>query len=186
MTRRARSLALLMTVAGCGACATTPTPASTTTSTSAPALAPIPFRAAQLKEGNPQGQRYRWKVSGADGGVVYKVFVFDAVDDRGATITARDEDEAGQTLQAQTATSTWDELRLHASFPAERTTVEEKEVTVPAGTYLCQWYTVRGEDGAVSHFCFVVDLPGPPVFFDQWKGAAQQMKSELVARGVGP
>lgn len=144
------------------------------------AMAPIPFRAAQLRAANPQGKRYRWKVSTADGAVVDKVFVFDAVDDRGATVTASDVGADGVTQQTQTATSTWNELRMHGAFPANITTIEDKEVTVPAGTFACKWYSVREDDGAVAHFCFVLDCPGPPVFFDRWKGDVQLMKSELV------
>lgn len=144
------------------------------------AMAPIPFRAAQLKEANPRGKHYHWRVEAQGQAPVHKHFTFDAVDDNGATVTASDVDEGGTELKKQTATSTWNELRMHAAFPANITTVEDKEVTVPAGTYACKWYTVREDDGAVSHFCFVLNLPGPPVFFDRWKGEDQLMKSELV------
>lgn len=177
-----KTLSPLLLSLALSACATSSSESSSSpASETVLAMAPIPFRAAQLKEANPQGRHYHWRVTADGQPTVHKHFVFDAVDDNGATVTASEVDEAGQTLQTQTATSTWSELRMHGAFPANITTIEDKEVTVPAGTYACKWYTVREDDGSVVHFCFVLDLPGPPVFFDRWKGDVQLMKSELVA-----
>jgi hypothetical protein len=144
------------------------------------AMAPIPFTAAQIHDASRAGKTYRWQLEVKDKPTVRKQLRFDAVDDEGATVSSLDTDETGKVLDQQTGKPTWNQLRMHGAFPADITTVEEKQVTVPAGTCQCKWYTVREDDDAIVHFCFVLEEPGPPFYFDQWRGDVQVMKSELI------
>ena len=57
---------------------------------------------------------------------------------------------------------TWRELQAHASFPAERTTIESERIETAIGELDCLRYTVR--DGTTEVvFWFARDLPGMPI-----------------------
>jgi hypothetical protein len=81
-------------------------------------------------------------------------------------------------------TGTWEELRLHARFPASRATRERHERETSLGRLEGWLYKVRSEEG-VTEFFFADDLPGPPVIYGrQGEGLdgfiAEQVKREVV------
>jgi hypothetical protein len=60
--------------------------------------------------------------------------------------------------------STWIELRNHASFPADSSTVEKVTRETALGSLEGLHYTVRDEKaGTVTEFFFASSLPGAPV-----------------------
>ena len=60
--------------------------------------------------------------------------------------------------------SSWTTLRDHATYPADRTTVEEVTRETPLGELEGWLYTERNpERGIVTEFFFARDLPGAPV-----------------------
>jgi hypothetical protein len=62
-------------------------------------------------------------------------------------------------------TSSYEELRQHASFPSGHASVEQVRVQTPRGPLAGRRYTVRDPDQAdkVQTFEFADALPGPPV-----------------------
>ena len=79
---------------------------------------------------------------------------------------------------------TWEELRLHARFPAARASRQRAERDTPLGTFAGWLYRVQGEEGITELF-FADDLPGPPVIYGrQGEGLdgflAEQVKREVV------
>jgi hypothetical protein len=79
---------------------------------------------------------------------------------------------------------TWEELRLHARFPAATASRERAERDTSLGTLAGWLYRVQGEDG-VTEFFFADDLPGPPVIYGrQGEGLdgfiAEQVKRQVV------
>ncbi|WP_324725979.1 hypothetical protein [Actomonas aquatica] len=155
---------------------------------------PTPFSAAQIREASPEGYttRHVVRVEGQPTTVTVNTFV--AAEDGEAVAAFRyyNTNEAGDMLgEAKTGEATWRELQAHASFPAELTTVEEVEVTVPMGTFTCWLYTVTrnipsdvGEKTAVSRFWFAQDLPGPPVKMVQAVDGDEKMSMVLLSAGV--
>ena len=179
------SLLILVT-----ACGSSPPPASDTTAqletppdperSAAPAPAesepeaaatlPTPYTAEQIREATTPGRRYRFRtVAGGRTSIITMEFV--EVDPEATVVESSVFDADGNRASpAQTARSTWEELRLHASFPAAATTTEDATVTVPAGTYEATLYTVRAGD-QVERFWFARELPGPPVKMEQQTAA---------------
>lgn len=123
---------------------------------------PTPYTAEEIRGASPAGRRLDFRVA-ADGKLSVRVIHFVTVDERGADIESTTMDETGHVVGAsERKRAAWSELRDHASFPREGTTVSDATVTVPAGTYPCRVYVVR--DGQVTTtFWFAKTLPGPPV-----------------------
>ena len=106
------------------------------------------------------------------------------------TISFVTEAEDGEVTEPrQPASYTWAELRTHALYPAEATTVEDATVEVAAGSFQTRRYTVRSEvDGAtsVTVFDFAVKLPGPPVRFVTTTDGVVTTRWELLSRSPRP
>jgi len=68
--------------------------------------------------------------------------------------------------ETETGHSAWRELQGHASMPADRTTVTEEEIEIPAGRFACLRYTRTDEDG-VGTFWFAKSAPGMPLKFEK-------------------
>ena len=94
------------------------------------------------------------------------------------------EDGAACELDGQRAFVSWEDLRLHASFPAEATTITEETITTDLGTFDCLRYDVaRGE--AVDRFWFAMDLPGMPILSERVVGDRAVSRSTVVGNDVG-
>ena len=87
-------------------------------------------------------------------------------------------------FDGQRAFVSWEDLRLHASFPAEATTITEEAVTTDLGTFDCLRYdVVRGE--RVDRFWFAKDLPGMPIVSETVVGDRTVSRSTVVGNDVG-
>jgi hypothetical protein len=107
----------------------------------------------EIRRWTPTAEAFeRWTVVRADA---------DGVDIESVVI-----DRNGQPLgEPSTQTSTWVQLRDHASFPADRATREKASRETPLGTLDGWLYTVGDPaGGVVSEFFFAESLPGAPVF----------------------
>ncbi|MGF1467568.1 MAG: hypothetical protein ACFCGT_15695 [Sandaracinaceae bacterium] len=148
--------------AACGGGASTEVPSST--AAGQPRMAPTPFRAEQIRAACPVGRSSVWALTTPDGTARQRV-VFAAHTADGAVIESvalgPDGEPAGA---AERGTATWEELRLHASYPAAHTTITDATVEVPAGTFATRLYTVVDpEAGTTTRAWFAPALPGPPV-----------------------
>jgi len=130
-----------------------------------PTILDRPFTAEQIRDEWVEGFQLRirqwtpeaeaiqvWTVVRADG---------DAVDIKSEVL-----DENGSVVdEATVQTSSWVQLRDHASFPVDRATREAVVRETPLGELKGWLYTVADPGGAtVSEFFFAEKMPGAPVF----------------------
>lgn len=146
-------------------------------------ILPRPFTAAQIRDEwvvgfqltlmrtTPQGEaRELWEVVAADD---------EAVEIRSIPIDAEDNPIG----EASSARSTWEELRDHASFPAESSTVEEVERDTALGALPGLLYSVVEDDApTVSVYFFARDLPGAPVQLRTSRAGEIVFELEQIAR----
>jgi hypothetical protein len=163
--------AFLFLVAGCASAApvSSAPPAPTEAAVVAPPVdpdakfAPMPYTAAQLREGCPEGRTIVMIEEVADKLPVKRRMRFMVVDDERATIVSEELDERDKPVgDPKTQTATWEELRHHAAFPKEFTIVSEATAETPLGTFPCTRYVVTDGDTRTTA-CFAKTLPGPPV-----------------------
>lgn len=187
----ALSLTLALTLGGCSSAEKTgDTPpkhnqqaATASEPAKAPALAPFPYTPGQLRDASKAGRIYRYKATAKGGAVSYFQMQFDAVTHADCTVTSFGCDAAGKQLgESGTATSTWEQLQAHASYPADRTAITSDTITVGAGTYDCMKYEIRSakEPGVINYFWFAKDQPGAPVKFGTWRNGAVESFTELA------
>ncbi len=160
----ARTTAGAVLTLALGACASTPDAPDAVPP--AP-LAPRPFTADEIMRAMPVGTLIRLRMDNRGESTIEEWRVTDA-DATSCTIAAKVLSPDGALLEDQgQGTSTWAELRDHASFPASHTVRERSHVEVPAGAFDTWAYVVTAEteDGepSVSTFHFAPALPGPPI-----------------------
>lgn len=173
-------LVALALVSFCLACTTTektgPTQPQTraTAAPSAPATpdpdagrAPTPYTSAQLREATKPGRSFTYLIESPDKAPLKQRFRFVAVDDEHATIATEILSDDGKVQgDPELEIASWDQLRRHASYPKEATTITEATAETPDGSFPCKRYTVdedtaKGKKRTIA--CFARDLPGPPV-----------------------
>lgn len=130
-------------------------------------LAPRPFTAEQIRKAMPTGHELRFRMEAEGKPTTIEHWIVTLADDTRMVLASKTYTEDGKLVEDQgSETSTWTELVGHASFPADKTTVREGEVEVPAGKFPALIYEVRVKDEGgvetVSHFHFAKPLPGPP------------------------
>ena len=76
--------------------------------------------------------------------------------------------------------SMWLDLQRHASQPADATTVDEVELTLPFGAFQCWLYSVQAPD-AKRLFWFARELPGMPVQVEEWVDGVLTGRSTMIA-----
>ncbi len=170
------TLVACLTLTACGPVppkAVDPRPTATASATEPPPPDPdagrakTPYTKEQIRDATPEGRRMTFVMESPDKPPVQKRFRFLAVDDERATIITELLDQNGKTIGTpENASSTWEELRRHASFPIEATTIEEATAETPAGSFASWRYTVveKTEEGTKRTVAyFAKDLPGPPV-----------------------
>lgn len=173
MNSYARAIACAALLAGCsGGPTVVETPhvaASTSAKAAAPkpdpdaGKAPTPYTAAQIRDACKAGRTLTFVTEAPGKPPQQRRMRFLAVDDERATIADEVLDDTGKPVgAAETEVATWEELRRHASFPKEQTTITDAVAEVPAGSFPCKRYTVV--DGNKKRtMCFANELPGPPV-----------------------
>jgi hypothetical protein len=128
---------------------------------------PTPYTTAQIRGASPEGRSYEFLVERPDRPAVRRKLVFIAVSDERATISSSELDPTGQKQVAgEMLDQTWEELRMHASFPKAVTTVDEDRSETPVGVFDCLRYTIveqTPEGPARTVLWFAKELPGPPV-----------------------
>jgi hypothetical protein len=128
---------------------------------------PTPFSADEIRQGCPAGRTIRTLVVRAGEEPYVRVIRFLTGDETGADQEAWNETPDGTRLtETETGHSNWRELQGHASMPADRTTVTEEEIEIPAGRFACLRYTRTDENG-VGDFWFAKSAPGMPLKFEK-------------------
>jgi hypothetical protein len=170
-------------------CASDPAPAPDESGpVTAEPMAPTPYTADQIREGNPAGTFLVFRIETTDAPVMQRWMQFVSTDAEGAVVEGGVQDERGAAIGAtERQESTWQELRDHAAFPEAKTTRSEVTCEVRSGRFECWLYTVETEEeGAVvtSRFYFAKDRPGPPVLVVT-EGDAATMRMELIEDSRG-
>jgi hypothetical protein len=128
-----------------------------------PGRAPTPFTADEIRHGCPAGRTIRLRVDVPGETSILRVNRFLDCDASGATMERTRLSLDGDPLGApEAARVTWRDLQDHASFPADRTTIESERIDTAIGELDCLRYTVR--DGSTEEvFWFARELPGMPI-----------------------
>lgn len=147
---------------------------------------PPPFSAAVIRDGTREGQTNVVRVTTPEA-VRYHTVRFENVDPEGADIriAMHSEGEVPDLAVSPAHRATWKELEGHAFYPRADTIREEREVTVPAGTFAAWLFVRTFEDKGVptvTRSYFAKDLPGAPVLHIVERNGAFVMKHELVSR----
>lgn len=149
------------------AAAKTAAPAKAEAKAPAGEMAPPPFTAEQIRAATPDGRRYVFDLMLMEFGKLRREIVFRDPTETTVRIESKSLSAPGKPAKAETSTTSWAELVSHAAYPAAATTIEDTEVTVPAGTFAAKLYTIRedGKDGLpkVTQAWFAKALPGAPV-----------------------
>jgi|GEM_PF-589910 len=200
-------VAVITALAACGNTTgpppTTPGPAPTATGSGAPAAAPAsdaqrsaadsaptPYTAAQIRDASRAGRTYVYRVEGPDAPPRTTTITFVEVTPQGTTTRSTTVDEkSGAPVQPEkTSRATWEELRRHAEFPRDATTITDETTTVPAGTFDCKVYTVvEKKDATAPHmrFYFAKTMPGAPVLITIDKDGARVRTQTLLSHRAG-
>jgi len=128
-----------------------------------PGQAPPPFTADEIRHGCPAGRTIRLRVDVPGEPSILRVNRFLDCDASGATMERTRLSLDGDPLgEPEAARVTWRDLQGHASFPADRTTIESVRIDTAIGELDCLRYTVR--DGSTEEvFWFARELPGMPI-----------------------
>jgi hypothetical protein len=146
---------------------------------------PTPFSAAQIREACPAGRTIRIREESSDAPPTFRRIRFVEVDADGAVHEVQAIDQDGAPIgEPRRGHSTWLDLQRHASQPADATTVDEVELTLPFGDYDCWRYIVRRPD-AELRFWFAQALPGMPAQVEEWVDGVMTGRSTMIANDWG-
>ena len=146
-------------------------------------LAQVPYTIDEIRKATKVGRTYEFLVRGPGQPEQHRVMTFlrvadSEVDVQGVTLDAR-----GAVLEPPKVTKiSWEELRHHGEFPKKSTTIRDETISIPAGRFTCEHYTVDEStptDSIVDHFFFPTNLPGLPVLFYTEKNGKRLATSTL-------
>ena len=147
---------------------------------------PTPFTAEEIGNAWRPGYEMTMKIWTPDGETVSRTRV-EGWSRQAIETSEQPLDESGSpTGEKSVSSSSWEDLRDHARFPAA-TTDRERATRITTLGELEGWlYTVRGEEGGISEFFFADDFPGPPVEFSQTDGDSVIFRAETIAVTPAP
>ncbi len=161
-----------------------PAPEATPAPAEPEATAPTPYTAEEIRDASKVGREWQYRIVKGDV-TEWSIMTMTAVDAEGATIRSTVRGAEGQEVgEAKESRATWDELRLHASFPAAATEIADDEAGAPGGPYDCKRYTVS-RDGGTATFWFANDLPGAPIKMTVEKDGAVVETRQLMKYSAG-
>ncbi len=122
-----------------------------------------PFTSAQIREACPDGHTLDI-VTTRDGEVVdRRRTVYFHPEEAEVSIRVTALDTHGETVgEPMEARSTWDDLRNHAVFPGDITTVTRETIETPLGRLECARYDVASGEVTLV-FWFSSEYPGMPI-----------------------
>jgi hypothetical protein len=177
------SLVFLAPLHGCGSTSTSQSPTLAPEDDDVPrppqGIAPQPYTAAALRASHPVGTFTRYRLVAAGQPTVEQQTEWIECDREGCVMQS-----TIGTGEPQRGETRWWELRNHASFPAEHTTVSHAPLTVAAGTFDCTHYAVADPEldgGGIHHFWFDTRTAGSPVLFTHEVGGSEVLRMELLA-----
>lgn len=149
-----------------------------------PIILDPPFTSEQIRDAWVEGLELKIRRQ-TDGMEVLERWRVIAADADGATIESVVIDAAGTAVSEPRAqTSSWDELRDHAAFPADRVRREAVNRETALGAFDGRLYTVTDpESGTVSEYFFADAFPGAPLVMRVVKDGEVVAQFEQIERG---
>jgi hypothetical protein len=142
---------------------------------------PRPYTAEQIRDAWHTGAELVVRTTGPKGETRRRTTVTDWSPE-GVTMKIESLDAAGASAGApEEYKATWQELRDHAAFPAEKASRERAKRETPLGSLDGWLYVVNPGDGSVLEMFFADRYPGPPVASGQRKGETWLSKSEHLS-----
>jgi hypothetical protein len=149
--------------------------------------APTPFNAKEIYAGCPRGRKIVYQVEAFGQPVIFQTIKFVTVyEDEVVFETVTTGMDGKQRGAKRMTTGTWKDLQAHASFPEKQTTIQQESFTVPAGTFDCWRYEVTLEKGGktnVQRYWFAINLPGPPICFEETTNGRVAYKMTMLKTG---
>lgn len=144
---------------------------------------PTPFTAEQIRDAC-RGRRWKIVTEAPGAEPVVQLTEFLGSDDEGTTMRATIVGADGRpAAEPEEHRATWEQLRQHAQFPAESTTVDDDHITHPLGELDTLRYTVDiGDRQRV--FWFATAYPGMPVRSTTLVGGVPTSTSTVVESTV--
>jgi hypothetical protein len=148
-----------------------------------PAILERPFTAEQIRDEWTQGFQLRIR-RWSPGGEVNERWTVVYADDEKVDIQSFTIDESGAEVgEPRVETSTWTELRDHATFRADRATRERATRETALGSLEGWLYAVEDPEAeTVSEFFFADSLPGAPVHLRVLANGELAMEFEQLER----
>jgi hypothetical protein len=137
---------------------------------------PPPFTADQIRDATKSGRKYRYRVEEPGKAPREHVITFSKVDEAGCEISS----DGGPARRMG-----WNMLQKHAEFPKDRVTTREVIKKTPAGKFECIVFTVKGDDGEISHYYFAKELPGAPIVYYTEKDGKRIRTTTLLEHDPG-
>ena len=150
-----------------------------------------PYSAEEIRVANPAGRWRVFSVSEAGGPPWRMRMRFTTTAEERATYDVVPVDDAGVPIgEPRSSHASWEELRLHASWPASRTTASDETIATPAGQLACRLYVIidpSANGGATTTRAWFASDPrlaGPPVLMTVEQGGLERSRMELLATGM--
>ncbi len=145
---------------------------------------PTPYRAEQIRDAFQEGLEIVTK-TWTPHGQSLSVMRVKAADDEEMTFSNRLLDEAWRPVGHPTeGTSSWIELRDHASFPAATARRERRTLFTALGRLEGWLYRVESAEGDSTSLFFADDHPGPPVLYESREGDQVVSRAEQLRRHI--
>lgn len=140
-----------------------------------------PFSAEQIRAGTPDGHTLDI-VTTREGVVVdrRRTVYFDP-DETSVSMRLAPLNDAGVVVgEAMAARTTWEDLRDHAVFPAETTTVVGETIETPLGRLDCARYDVASGETTLAYW-FAEEHPGMPIRYATLSDGVEVEVTTVVA-----
>ena len=145
-----------------------------------PSRAPTPFTAAEIRMGCPEGRIVTVRNVDSNRQASFWTTTFTECDEIGTVLVTQAIDKQNKPIgETSRLGATWNELRAHASFPVEQTTITREPITTPLGEHDCLRYDID-DGGRIRTLWFATSLPGLPIKTQEGKGAEARLSSEVI------
>ena len=153
-----------------------------------PDHAPTPFSAEEIRIGCPRDRKIVFQVETFGKQMVFQTLTFVTVSEKEVVFESMTTGMEGKRVGSRRmSTGTWKDLQSHASFPGAQTKIQKEPFTINTGTFDCWRYevTLKKEGKTnVQRYWFALDLPGPPICFEETVDGKLAFKMTMLKTGM--
>ncbi len=148
-------------------------------------FAPTPFTPEQISDAS-SARVVRTRTDERGGAPVFRVTRYLDGTAEAAVMETFESDSDGEPLgDPERFTSTWSELRDHAKFPADITTIERDTIDTPLGVVDTMRYSIVAEQRTMV-FWFAPSYPGMPIRYQTVVDGVPISTTTVVDSSVAP